>query len=314
MFQHERKVVVTIFILRRVLFSVIALLGVMIIVFWLARLTGSPAAVYLPDTATAAQVKAFDAAHGYNKPILTQLVSFAASSVRFNFGTSLSYNVPAIQPVLQFFPVTLKLMLFSLLLAVVIAIPLGSLAAVFKFSLADRAITIYSLFCSAIPEFWFALIAILVFSVTFRLLPTSGNTSWQAWILPVATLSLKPIGLLTQVVRGAMADTLDAGYMVASRARGFSPARRVMVHGLRNASLPIITVAADTVRHLLNGGLIVGVVFAFPSLGFLLVTSVENRDFAVLQAAVFVIGVGIVALNFLVDLAYAYTDPRVRVS
>jgi peptide/nickel transport system permease protein len=302
------------YLLRRLLFSALALVGVMIIVFWLARLTGSPAALYLPDNATTEQVNSFNHAHGYDQPIVVQFWTFVAGASHLDFGNSLSYNEPAMQPVLQFVPTTLLLSLYAILLALVVAIPLGSIAAVYKFRLADRVITVFSLFCSALPGFWIALVGILIFAVNLHLLPTSGALDWRSWVLPVVTLSLKPIGVLTQVVRGAMADTLGAGFMIASRSRGFSPFRRVMIHGLRNASLPIITVSGDTVRHVLNGGIIVGVVFSFPSIGFLMVTAVENRDFAVLQAGVFLIGILIVALNFVIDLIYAYADPRVRLT
>ena len=302
------------FLLRRLAFGLIALIGVMVITFFLARFTGSPALLYLPDTATDDMIAAFNRLHGYDQPLIVQFGRYVVDSLSFNFGDSLSFGVPAIQPVLKYLPTTLLLSLYALVLAVVIAIPLGSLAAVYRFRAADRAITIFSLVCSAMPTFWIALMAILVFAVTLRWLPTSGAASPQAWVMPVAVLALRPIGNLIQVVRGAMADTLGAGFILAARARGFTAPRQVFVHGVRNASLPIITIAADSVRHVLNGGVLVGIVFAFPSVGYLLVQAVENRDFPVVQAGIFVIGAIVVALNFLVDLAYGYADPRVRVS
>lgn len=302
------------FVLRRLAFGVIALIGVLVIVFFLARLTGSPALLYLPDTATDDQVAAFNRLHGYDQPLLVQFGQFALNALTLNFGDSLSYGEPAIEPVLKYLPTTLLMSLYALVIAVIFAIPLGSIAAVYRFRAADRAITVFSLLCSALPPFWVSLMAILVFAVTLRALPTSGASDWQSWIMPVGALALRPIGNLTQVVRGAMADTLGAGFIVAARARGFTPGRQVFVHGVRNASLPIITIAADSVRHVLNGGVLVGIVFAFPSVGYLLVQAVENRDFPVVQAGIFLIGILVIVLNFLVDLAYGYADPRVRVS
>jgi peptide/nickel transport system permease protein len=198
--------------------------------------------------------------------------------------------------------------------SVLVALVLGSLAATHRFGTIDRLVTFLSLLTGSIPSFWFALVGILVFAVEWRILPTSGSGSAAAWVLPVATLSLGPIGVLTQVVRGAMIDVLKSGYIQNARARGFSQRRLVYRHALRNAALPIISVAGDIAAGMVNGAIIVGVVFAFPGIGKLIVGAILNRDFPVLQASVVVVGISVIVLNILVDLIYVAVDPRVRLA
>jgi peptide/nickel transport system permease protein len=155
---------------------------------------------------------------------------------------------------------------------------------------------------------------VLVFAVQFGLVPTSGQGGLASWVLPVATLMLHPVGVLTQVVRGAMLETLNAGYVQNARARGYSWRRLAFRHALRNAALPIITVAGDRAAGMLNGAVIVSAVFAWPGIGQVLVNAVYNRDFAVIQAGVFVVGIAVLLLNIAVDLIYAAADPRIRIS
>jgi peptide/nickel transport system permease protein len=158
------------------------------------------------------------------------------------------------------------------------------------------------------------LVCVLVLSVNLGLLPTSGQSSLLSWVLPVATVMLHPVGVLTQVVRGAMLETLNAGYVQNARARGYGWKRLAFRHALRNASLPIITVAGDRAGGMINGAVIVSAVFAWPGIGQVLVDAVYNRDFAVIQAGVFVVGIAVILLNVLVDLIYAAADPRIRIS
>jgi peptide/nickel transport system permease protein len=198
--------------------------------------------------------------------------------------------------------------------SIIIALVLGALAATHRFRLLDRIVTFVSLVAGSIPSFWFALVGILVLAVQWRLVPTSGSATPLAWILPVATLSLGPIGILTQVVRGAMIDVLSSGYVRNARARGFNSRRIVYRHALRNAALPIISVAGDIAAGMVNGAVIVGVVFAFPGIGKLIVGAIFNRDFPVLQASVVVVGISVIVLNLIVDLIYVAVDPRVRLA
>ena len=259
-------------------------------------------------------IEQFSEAHGFDDPLPAQFGRFLQGVIQLDFGDSIWQNRPALDAVLEAYPPTLLLAALTMVVAVVIPLILGSLAAVYRDRAVDRAITTFSLALASIPEFWFALMAILIFAVNLGWFPTSGMSGPASWVLPVATLALTPVGVLTQVVRGAMVDTLDAGYIRALHARGISPVRAVFKHGLRNAALPIVSVTGDRAAGLINGALIIGTVFALPGIGTLLVQAVFNRDFAVIEAGVFVTGVGIIVLNILVDVLYAVADPRVRVA
>ena len=294
--------------------SLVALVGVLVLVFFLARLTGSPAALYLPADATDEMVEAFNRQNGLDRPLPVQFVRFVGDTLNLDFGRSISQQRPAIVAVLESMPQTVLLAAVAMALTLLAAIPLGVLAALYADRALDRGITFFSLLTASIPDFWFALVCVLVFSVDLGWLPTSGQLGLSSWVLPLATLMLHPVGVLTQVVRGAMLETLHAGYIQNARARGYSWGRLAFRHALRNASLPIITVAGDRAGGMLNGAVIVSAVFAWPGIGQVLVSAVYNRDFAVIQAGVFVVGVSIILLNILVDLIYALADPRVRLA
>lgn len=302
------------FIIRRVAASVITILGVLVIVFFLARLTGSPAALYLPESASQERLDQFDREHGFDQPLPVQFLRFVADAAHLDFGDSIWQQRPALTAALTAMPPTLVLAVIALTISVVLSIVLGAIAAQKRFRPLDRFITLGSLTSASIPDFWFALVGILVLAVQLRVLPTSGHATPAAWVLPVAVLSLAPLGVLTQVVRGSMIEALSSGYVRNAKARGFSDSRLLYRHALRNAALPIVSVAGDRAAGMVNGAVIVGTVFAFPGIGTLIVGAVLNRDFPLLQASVFVVGVAVVLVNILVDLTYAIADPRVRVS
>lgn len=302
------------FLSVRLTTSLVALVGVMVLVFFLARLTGSPASLYLPVDATDAMVEAFNRQNGLDQPLPAQFAQFAINALQLDFGQSLAQQRPASVAVLSAMPQTILLAVVAMTLTLALSIPLGIFAAMKPNSLLDRTITLFSLFTASIPDFWFALVCVLVFAVNLGWLPTSGQGSLASWVLPVATIMLHPIGVLTQVVRGAMLETLNAGYVQNARARGYSWWRLAFRHALRNAALPIITVAGDRAGGMVNGAVIVSAVFAWPGIGQVLVAAVYNRDFAVIQAGVFVVGIAVILLNVLVDLVYAAADPRIRVS
>jgi peptide/nickel transport system permease protein len=302
------------FLWRRLVSSVIALVGVVVVVFFLGRLTGTPALLYLPQGASQEMVDNFNRTNGFNDPLWQQFVRFVGNVLHLDFGQSIWQQRPAMTAVTSVFPQTLLLAVVAMALSIAVATVLGAVAAARRFKLPDKLITFGSLTTASIPDFWFALVGVLFLAVHFGLVPTSGQSDLSSWILPVATLMLHPVGVLTQVVRGAMIEALSSGYVQSARARGFAYRRVVYRHALRNAALPIISVAGDRAAGMVNGAVIVGTVFAWPGIGTVMVNAVLNRDFAVIQAGVFIIGLGIIILNVLVDLTYAVADPRVRVS
>ncbi|MFI6376481.1 ABC transporter permease [Streptomyces sp. NPDC050546] len=297
---------------RRAVSSVIPLLVVVLGVFFLARLTGDPANLYLPLSATPEMRAEFAARNGLDEPLITQFGDYLAQVAHLDFGESLRTAQPAGEAVLRAFPATLQLAGWTMLLAIVGAVVIGSLAAYRPNSATDRIASFLSSTAASVPDFWIAIMGVLVFAVTLGWLPTSGTSGAAAWVLPVATLFIRPFGVLVQVVRGAMVSALSAPYVKVARGKGASELRVVFGHALRNAAAPALTVAGDLAVGLVNGAVVVETIFGWPGIGKLMIDSVLQRDFAVLQAAVLVTALAIFALNILVDLCHALLDPRVR--
>ncbi|GGZ41971.1 ABC transporter permease [Streptomyces bluensis] len=297
---------------RRAVSSVIPLLVVVLGVFFLARLTGDPANLYLPLSATPEMRAEFAARNGFDQPLITQFGDYVAQVAHLDFGESLRTAQPAGEAVLRAFPATLQLAGWTMLLAIVGAVVIGSLAAYRPNSVTDRVASFLSSTAASVPDFWLAIMGVLVFAVTLGWLPTSGTSGAAAWVLPVATLLIRPFGVLVQVVRGAMVSALSAPYVKVARAKGARESRVVFGHALRNAAAPALTVAGDLAVGLVNGAVVVETIFGWPGIGKLMIDSVLQRDFAVLQAAVLLTALVIFALNILVDVCHALLDPRVR--
>ncbi len=297
---------------KRSLHSLVSLVGLVVLVFFLARLTGDPTNLYLPIDASPEEKANFAQIHGFNDPVLLQFWHFLQGVVKLDFGASLRYQRPALDLVLQAFPTTLELAFFAMLFALVVAIVTGSLAAWRLNGVFDRIASIISLTGASIPNFWIAIVGVLVLAVNLRLIPTSGTGTWQQWILPVAVLAIRPAGLIVQVVRGSMMSALSSAYVKTARAKGVNSWSIIFIHALRNAMLPVITVAGDQTAGIVNGAVIVETIFGFPGIGNLMLDAITNRDFAVVQAAVMVTAIAIFILNIVIDLAYAALDPRIR--
>ncbi|MBK1783265.1 ABC transporter permease [Prauserella cavernicola] len=303
----------TTFLRKRIVSSAIPLVVVVLGVFVLARLTGNPVDLYLPLSATPEQRAAFSAANGFDQPILVQLWDYLGQVVQLDFGESLRTGQSAGEMVLEAFPATLQLAAVTMLIAIVGAVLIGSLAAYRPNSLADRTSSFLSMTAASIPDFWFAIMGVLVFGVSLGILPTSGVVGGpEVWVLPIATLLIRPFGVLVQVVRGSMVAALSAPYVKVARSKGASEPRVVFGHALRNATMPVLTVAGDLTIGLVNGAVVVETIFGWPGIGKLMIDSILQRDFAVLQAAVLLTAVTIFVLNILIDVCYALLDARVR--
>lgn len=300
------------FILRRAGQSVIAVIGLLVLVFFLSRLTGDPAYLYLPLDSSEAQRQAFSEAHGFNDPLVVQFGRYLVDLARFDFGDALSRNRPAMEVALEAFPQTLKLAAIAIVLSLCLAVVVGSLAAARPGSLFDKLATTASLAGASAPDFWVAIVAILVFSVGLGLLPTSGTGTALHWIMPIFFLTLRPFGLLVQVVRGTMMSALASPYVKTARAKGVNRSRIVFRHALRNSLLPVITVAGDLAASLVNGAVVVETIFGWPGIGKLMIDAIVRRDFALIQATVLVTAIAIFVLNIAIDLVYARLDPRIR--
>tara|TARA_R110002124_G_scaffold1797_17_gene11543 strand:- start:2687 stop:3544 length:858 start_codon:yes stop_codon:yes gene_type:complete len=284
----------------------------MILVFFLSRLTGDPAVLFLPIDATEEMKQQFRAIHGLDLPLIEQFGRYVWDLLHLDFGESLRKARPAIEIVLEAYAWTLPLALITMSFVVVAAIFLGSMAAFNVGGFFDRLVSIVSLVGASAPDFWIAIVAIVVFSLSLGWLPTSGvGTPWH-WILPVSVLFIRPFGLVVQVVRGSMLSALAAPYVKTARAKGVKNLRLIFVHTLRNGMLPVVTVIGDQAAAMLNGAVIVETIFGFPGIGKLMIDSILQRDFNVVLAAIMVTAIVIFIMNILIDIAYGLLDPRIR--
>ncbi len=300
------------FLGQRALHSGVALLGLIIAVFFLVRMTGDPTDLYLPIDASLETRKEFAQKHGFDQPATTQFVVFLKDILAGDLGYSLRKQRPAMELVLQAYPTTLKLAGVAMSLSIFLAIIVGAVAAYRPGGVFDRISTTASLAGASAPDFWVAITGILLFAVTFRWLPTSGVGGFSHWILPIGVLMLRPFGLMVQVVRASMMGALSSAYVKTARAKGVGEPAVIFVHALRNACLSIVTVAGDLAVGLINGAVIVETVFGWPGVGKLMIDSVIQRDFPTVQAIIMVTATAIFLMNVLIDLLYVALDPRIR--
>jgi peptide/nickel transport system permease protein len=300
------------YILRRLVYSIFVVLGLTIVVFVVTHLLGDAARLMLPVEATEAQYQAVRAQMGLDRPLYQQLAEYLWQLVRGDFGESTWQHVPAMQLVLSRFPATLYLTTAVMLVAVAAAIPMGIVAAVRPHSWVDRFTSALALAGISTPTFWVALVLIAVLAVRLGWFKTSGYGGLEYLVLPVLSLCIVHIGRLAQVVRAGMVDELNKMYLTTARSKGLSQGQVVYAHALRNAALPIITVVGDEIAGLVNGAVVIEVIFAWPGIGLLAMDAIQRRDFPIIQADVILVALAVIALNLMVDIAYAYVDPRIR--
>ncbi|MBA1346910.1 ABC transporter permease [Rhizobium brockwellii] len=300
------------FIGKRAIASGVSLVVLIVIVFFLSRLTGDPTDLYLPIDATTEMRQQFREMNGFNDPLIIQFGRYVSDLAQGNFGQSLRQARPAMNVVLEAFVWTFWLAAITMALVTVAAIVIGSLAAFRVGGVFDRLATFFSLIGAAAPDFWLAIVAIVIFAVKLHVLPTSGTGTFWHWVLPVSVLFIRPFGLILQVVRGSMISVLSSAYVKTARAKGVRSNSIIFIHGLRNAMLPVITVIGDQAAAILNGAVVVETVFGFPGIGKLMIDSILLRDFAVVLAVIMVSALAIFIMNLLIDIAYALLDPRIR--
>ncbi|MBX3537904.1 MAG: ABC transporter permease [Chelatococcus sp.] len=301
-----------IFIANRAAQGVIVLLGVSAIVFFALFLTGDPAALMMPPDASRAEIEAFRQAMGFNDPIWVQYGRFLGGVISGEFGNSLRFQRPAFDLLIERLPATALLACAALLWSSLLGFVLGTIAAVRKDSPIDFAIRVISLLGQAIPVFWLALLLIIIFSLNLRWLPSSGIGTFKQLIMPSIALGAYYLSAITRLVRASLIEVLGEQYIRTARAKGVKGWSLVVHHALRNALIPVITVQGIYFASLLGGALVTEIIFAWPGIGRLAVESIQNRDFPVVQAVVLFAAFVFVVVNFLVDLAYLWLNPRIR--
>jgi peptide/nickel transport system permease protein len=302
----------TTYILSRLAQMIPPLIGLTLILFILLRVGGDPLAHLVDPEASPAEIEAVRVAYGFDKPLWEQYLRQLGMILQGDFGDSFRFRTAAMPLVLERLPATLELAVAAMFVAILIAVPAGLLSAIYQNSPIDLVVTSTSTLGRAMPSFWIGIMLILLFAVELRWLPVSGRDEPASIILPAVTLGLGVATALARVLRSSMLEVMRQEYMTTARAKGVPRFGIIWNHGLRNALIPFVTVFGLQMAWLLGGAVIVEEVFAWPGLGRLILKSVQVRDLAVVQAGVFVFALVVMFANLIVDVSYAFLDPRIR--
>lgn len=302
------------YILSRVLWAALTLFVVVSVVFFLARLTGDPVRLMLPDQATEADVEAMRDQLGLNRPIAEQYLSFIGSAMQGNLGYSIRHSRPAAELILERLPATLELALLSFSIGIAIALGLAVLGEVSRSERLRNGLLWAATIRQAIPPYLFGILMILVLSVNLSMLPAIGRNSWQSYVIPVMTMATFEIALYLRLFTTSFSETRGLDWVRTARAKGVPRMRIVFGHMLPNALLPVITVAGINLGYLVGGTVVLETVFNWPGVGRLIVQAVTQRDYPLVQAGVVVTATVFIFINLMVDLLYAVIDPRVRLA
>lgn len=300
------------YLLARLGEALVAVWGVVTIVFFVMRLIGDPVALLVPVGASAAQMKAISRALGLDQPLWRQYIDFLRHVVVGDFGQSFQFNRPAAQVVLERMPATIELALSAIVLGILIGGVAGAIAALRRGTLSELAVMTMALLGQATPVFWLGIMLILFFAVRLHWLPTGGYGGITHLILPAFTLAVFVSASIARLFRSSILDVLGEDYVRTARSKGLLPITVFLWHTARNALIPVTTMIGILAGELLGGSVVTETVFAWPGVGRLTVQAIENKDFPVVQAAVTLIAVIYVAVNFGVDLFYVVLDPRLR--
>jgi ABC-type dipeptide/oligopeptide/nickel transport system permease component len=302
------------YILRRLLHGIVLLFLVATIVFFLGRLTGNPADLMLPEDALVEDRQALIETLGLEGPLHEQFGIFVANAIRGDLGMSIRHREPAVDVFFSRLPNTLLLVPGAMAVALILAIPLGILSALYRGRLIDRISGAIAVLGIATPNFWIGIVLIYVFSVQLGWLPSSRMGGWQHYVLPTITLGTFLVAGYMRLMRSSMLEVLDSEFVKLARIKGLSETVVVWKHCLRNALIPVLTLWGVFLGNLVTGAIVTETVFAWPGIGRLTYEAVIFRDFPLLQAVIIMDAVLIVLINLVVDILYAYVDPRIRVA
>jgi ABC-type dipeptide/oligopeptide/nickel transport system permease component len=304
--------------MRRYLFRQLVQLGVVVIgismlAFAILHVIGDPVLLLLPQNAGKEEYERYHKLLGLDKPLYVQYWKFASRAVHGDFGKSWYTNTPAFTLVLDRMPPTIYLTLAGLGVALLVALPLGILAALKRHSAVDNLCTMIAVAGQAMPIFWLGIMLIIVFAVRLKVLPASGYGTWQQFVMPAFTLGVFLAPLTMRLVRSGVIEVMNMEYIKTARAKGVGERMVIVKHAFRNACIPVITVLGIQFGQLLGGAIVTETVFAWPGVATLTVDSIRNQDFPVVQCAVVLLALIIVAVNFIVDVTVGLIDPRIRV-
>lgn len=300
------------FILRRLGLALLVALTVSFISFSLLYLSGDPATAIAGEGASASDIHAIRALYGFDRPLAVQYGDWLWHALRLDFGQSYYFKLPVSDLIAERLGVTMRLGVAAITFALVVAIPLGVIAAMRPNSLVDKAALFLSVAGQAMPSFWFALVLIAVFSIRLGWLPASGATSWRHFILPVVVLGYYAMPAIMRLTRAGMLEVLASDYIRTARAKGASEGRVMFIHALRNAIIPVVALAAVQMGFMLGGSIVVEQIFALHGAGFLAWESISRNDLPTVQALILVFSMFYIVFTLLADIVNAWLDPRMR--
>lgn len=304
----------SLYLLRKFGEALVVVFGVSTLIFFIQRLTGDPTFLLLPETATPADIEAMRHRLGFDRPLVVQYVSFLADLLRFDLGRSVIQNLPVVDIIGSRLPYTLMLAAGALCVACIVGVTLGVLMALRHGKPSATIVSGIVVAAQSLPTFWSGIILIMIFAVTLGWLPPSSAGGFSHLVLPSIALGLLSMATFARITRTSILDELSKDYVRTARARGVGTGRLIFRHLARNASIPVITVAALEISNLLAGAVVVETVFAWPGLGQLTMQSIVARDFMVVQGVVLLGAFVTIGLNVLADVLYSFVDPRIRLT
>lgn len=301
------------YILRRLLWIIPVMLGVILIVFTINRFSpGDPVAAELGGSYTQEQYDAKKAELGLDRPFFVQFADYINGIVtEGDLGKSYHTGLPVAQSILERLPVTFKLAIISILIAVGFGVPFGVISATRQNSILDRGVTFFSLVFAAMPGFWLALMLMIAFSINIKIFPASGTETWKHWVLPALASGTSFIASITRMTRSSMLDVVRQDYITTARSKGQKEGVVIRKHALRNALIPVITTVGTQLGILVAGSVVVETIFNMNGLGSLMMTAINNKDYPVIEGIVLVLAALICLINLITDLVYGFVDPRI---
>lgn len=302
------------YILKRIVLLIPVVFGVTILVFGIMNLKpGDPGRMVLGVEASEEAIAAYNEKLGMNKPFLVRYWDFL-SNILFHgdFGNSWYSQEPVLPELLELLPVTLRLCIIAILCGTLIGIPLGVFSAVKQYSIGDRIVSVFGMLMASVPSFWLALVLALIFSAKLRLLPNFGIGTWKHYVMPVTVLSSHTLGMTIRMTRSSMLEEIRQDYVRTARAKGAKESTVIFIHALRNSLIPVITATGVNFSGMVGTTVYVESVFALPGIGRFMVNAVKTKDVPIVMACVVLFAVFVVISNLLVDVVYAYLDPRIK--
>ncbi|MBE5957093.1 MAG: ABC transporter permease [Lachnospiraceae bacterium] len=302
------------YILKRLLMLIPVVIGVTFIVFFIMAMTpGDPARTILGETAPQESVDALREELGLNDPIPVRYLNYMKDLLRGDLGESYRSKTPVIKEIMSLYPATLKLAFWGMVFAVVLSIPIGIISATRQYSVLDNVSMVFALLGVATPNFWLGLMLIIIFALNLGVLPSGGDRDgWLSLILPVITLGTGCMASITRTTRSSMLEVIRQDYIRTAKAKGVSKKKVINVHALKNALIPVVTVIGLQFGALLGGAVLTETVFSWPGLGSYLINSIKSQDTPAVLGCVIVFSISFSIVNLIVDILYAYIDPRIK--